>query len=147
MFKFHFGSPATPRESSRPGQEGKEHGPLWTTQIHRPRIGPAGQIKWSLFQSFQCGEKKATDTRVKCVAGNRRNCLNALTPRCQRSQNTQGSRINSARRWLTSALRRPLQTSCHIWCSAQPASAHCGRADMAADLGSGQIALPGVLAR
>lgn len=47
-----------PRESSRPGQEGKEHGPLWTTQIHRPRIGPAGQIRWSLFQFFQCGEKK-----------------------------------------------------------------------------------------
>lgn len=144
MFKFHFGSPATPRESSRPGQEGKEHGPLWTT-----RIGPAGQIRWSLFQFFQCGgkKKKKQHTRVKCVAGNRRNFLNALAPRRQRSQNTQGSRRNSARRWLTSASRRPLQTSCRIWCSAEPASAHCGRADTAADLGSGQIALPGVLAR
>lgn len=138
MFKFHFGSPAMPRESSRPGQEGKEHGPLWTTQIHRPRIGPAGVEK---------KRKKKQHTRVKCVAGNRRNCLNALTPRCQRSQNTQGSHINSARRWLTTALRRPLQTSCHIWCSAEPASAHCGPADTAADLGSGQIALPGILAR
>lgn len=66
MFKFHFCSPAMPRESSRPGQEGKEHGPLWTTQIHGPRNGPAGQIRWSLFQFFQCGEKKATHKGETC---------------------------------------------------------------------------------
>lgn len=59
---------------------------------------------------------------------------------------TQSCLINSVQRWLTSTLLPPLQTSCHIWCSAELANTHCGWANMAADLGSGQIALLGVFA-
>lgn len=47
----------------------------------------------------------------------------------------QGSLMNSAQRWLKSTLRPASQTSCHIWRSAELASARCGWASTAADLG------------
>lgn len=59
----------------------------------------------------------------------------------------QGCRINNVHSELTSALRPPLQTSCHIWCSAEHADSHCGWANMDTGLRSGQIALLGVFAR
>lgn len=56
-----------------------------------------------------------------------------------------GRHVNQ--RGLTSALRPQLQTSCHIWRSAAHANTHCGWANTAADLGSGQIASLEVSAR